>query len=361
MKIKSLLVVSIISFFCAVAFAEDPVTGLCKDGTPYTGKSKRGACRGHDGVKEWYGESGAPAPAANATTQTAAPAANQTAPATANAVAATGLCKDGTPYTGQSKRGACRGHDGLKEWYADKPAAAAIAPAPAAASAQTQQTQQAQTKAPVTGICKDGTEYTGASKRGACRGHDGVKEWFADKPAAAAIAPAPAAASAQTQQTQQTQTKAPVTGICKDGTEYTGASKRGACRGHDGVKEWFADKPANSASVQTQPAPAQIAAPAPVQTQPALGQVAAPASNTATPSQAPAQIAAPVVQSNTQQTAAVQAPAAGTGKVWVNTHSKIYHCEGSKFYGKTKQGEYMNEADAQTKGFVANRKKICNK
>ncbi len=300
MKIKSLLVVSIISFFCAVAFAEDPVTGLCKDGTPYTGKSKRGACRGHDGVKEWYGESGAPAPAANATTQTAAPAANQTAPATANAVAATGLCKDGTPYTGQSKRGACRGHDGLKEWYADKPAAAAIAPAPAAASAQTQQTQQAQTKAPVTGICKDGTEYTGASKRG-------------------------------------------------------------ACRGHDGVKEWFADKPANSASVQTQPAPAQIAAPAPVQTQPALGQVAAPASNTATPSQAPAQIAAPVVQSNTQQTAAVQAPAAGTGKVWVNTHSKIYHCEGSKFYGKTKQGEYMNEADAQTKGFVANRKKICNK
>lgn len=42
-------------------------------------------------------------------------------------------------------------------------------------------------------------------------------------------------------------------------------------------------------------------------------------------------------------------PAAATGdKVWVN--DKVYHCPGSRFYGKTKKGEYMSEADAKTKG-----------
>jgi hypothetical protein len=44
----------------------------------------------------------------------------------------------------------------------------------------------------------------------------------------------------------------------------------------------------------------------------------------------------------------------------VNTNSKIYHCEGSKYYGNTKAGEYMSEADAQAQGYIANRKKVCN-
>ena len=52
------------------------------------------------------------------------------------------------------------------------------------------------------------------------------------------------------------------------------------------------------------------------------------------------------------------APGGGDGKVWVNTKSKAYHCEGTEFYGKTKVGEYMTEADAKTKG---NRGKACGK
>jgi hypothetical protein len=256
MKIQSLFVVSIICFFCTGAFAEPvaAVTGMCKDGTSYTGATKKGACRGHKGIKEWYGDKAAAA--------TSSPAASEPAAASASG-AATGLCKDGTPYTGATKKGACRGHKGIKEWYGDKPAAAASAPAP--------------------------TEAT----------------------------PAPEA-----------QANAAATGLCKDGTVYTGTTKRGACRGHKGIKEWYADKPAASAA----PAAAAPAAPA----------------------QPPAQAAtAPSVQK-------AAAPAAGSGKVWVNTSSKIYHCEGSKFYGKTKEGEYMTEADAQAKGYIANRKKVCN-
>ena len=51
----------------------------------------------------------------------------------------------------------------------------------------------------------------------------------------------------------------------------------------------------------------------------------------------------------------------GDGKVWVNSKSKTYHCEGTKFYGKTKVGEYMTEADAKAKGNHADHGKACAK
>src|SRR5262245_42712027 len=46
------------------------------------------------------------------------------------------------------------------------------------------------------------------------------------------------------------------------------------------------------------------------------------------------------------------ADAKAKGLVWVNTSSKVYHKDG-KFYGKTKQGQFMTEADAQKAGYRA--------
>ena len=37
--------------------------------------------------------------------------------------------------------------------------------------------------------------------------------------------------------------------------------------------------------------------------------------------------------------------------VWVNTDSGIYHKPGTHWYGKTKKGKYMTEADAIKAGY----------
>ena len=61
--------------------------------------------------------------------------------------------------------------------------------------------------------------------------------------------------------------------------------------------------------------------------------------------------------SSTKPAATQQAPPPNpSATVWVNTASGVYHKPGSRYYGKTKQGKYMTEADAIKAGYRASEK-----
>jgi hypothetical protein len=109
-----------------------------------------------------------------------------------------------------------------------------------------------------------------------------------------------------------------VTATCKDGTPFAGAHRSGACRGHGGVKSW-GTAPATTSPVNA-PSQPTTAAPAPSR------------SERGTP---------------------------GASQVWVNTPSKVYHCPGTRWYGKTKHGSYMSQAEARTQGARPDHGKAC--
>lgn len=48
------------------------------------------------------------------------------------------------------------------------------------------------------------------------------------------------------------------------------------------------------------------------------------------------------------------------GLVWVNTDSKVYH-KGGRYFGKTKEGKFMTEAEAKKAGFTGAKAEIGEK
>ena len=141
---------------------------------------------------------------------------------------------------------------------------------------------------------------------------------------------------------QQSAAPAGSTGQCKDGTYSSNATKKGACRGHKGVKEWYAASSTSSTTATK----------------------AAPAAATAAPAAAAAPAAPTTSKKSSSKTSSTPtgaaAPGGGPGMVWVNSNSKVYHCPNDQWYGKTKQGEYMSEADAKAKGNRPQGGKTCS-
>ena len=58
--------------------------------------------------------------------------------------------------------------------------------------------------------------------------------------------------------------------------------------------------------------------------------------------------------------ASAPAPGGGPDKVWANENTKVYHCQGDRYYGTTKNGKYMTEAEAKAAGMHASRNKACS-
>ena len=102
-----------------------------------------------------------------------------------------------------------------------------------------------------------------------------------------------------------------VTATCKDGTAFSGTTRSGACRGHGGVQSW------GTAAAVTAPA------------------------------------------TSPKNLANTSSGGGEAGQVWVNTATKVYHCPGTRWYGKTKQGAYMSEAQARAEGDRPDHGKTC--
>jgi hypothetical protein len=166
--------------------------------------------------------------------------------------------------------------------------------------------------------------------------------------AGAAHAQAPAGAPAGT------------TGQCKDGSWYSGETKNGACRGHKGVKEWYgAADAAPAKSTTAAPPKSPSATPAPATMPPQTFPKSTPATmpNAQTPTTGTQTGARPTLPGGTSPPSAA---GGGAGKVWVNATSKVYHCPNDRYYGTTKNGQYMSEADAVAKGNRPAHGKACS-
>jgi len=69
-----------------------------------------------------------------------------------------------------------------------------------------------------------------------------------------------------------------------------------------------------------------------------------------TPAAAPAPPPAAATAKTTTPPAGAQQPPA-KGMVWVNLETKVFHREGDRYYGNTKNGKFMTEADALKAGY----------
>jgi hypothetical protein len=61
------------------------------------------------------------------------------------------------------------------------------------------------------------------------------------------------------------------------------------------------------------------------------------------------------------QPADKQAPGAAPNKVWLNSGTKIYHCPGDRYYGRTKAGKYVTEPEAKATGAHVAKGETCSK
>ncbi len=256
---------------------------------------------------------------------------------------ATSVCSDGSYSQAKTQARACAKHGGVKTWMGGTQVAA-----PVPVSSPKASSPAAKSASGATAMCSDGSYSEAKTQARACSKHGGVKTWMgAATKTTAVVAPIPAPMPMPRTNGSAANAPAGTTAVCTDGSFSRAQTQARACLKHGGIKTWAAT------STTTQPnmpigSGKPVAIPAP--TVPTVPQ---PAPVNRLPTTAPPVARAP--------TAPKSAPVlgGGNGLVWVNKSTKVFHCQGDRWYGRTKSGEYMTQAAALAKGDHPEHGKRC--
>ncbi len=150
------------------------------------------------------------------------------------------------------------------------------------------------------------------------------------------------------------------TGECKDGTYTTAAKKKGACSDHGGVKDWYGKAGAKGgkdggAKSKSSKSKEKASSTADEKGSASSARSEAPATRSEMPS-AKSEMGA---SQGTSRASSKSMAGGGAGQVWVNKPTKVYHCQGDRWYGKTKDGAYMSESEAKAQGYRPDHGKDC--